>query len=295
MLLFFDDIQKLLQKINLKKQEIEQLRTKDVLTLDDENTIIDNTLEIASMEVEISNQKEKEAEKRYYSTKSFGHGLPSGYIGFMVQEKKFVPKTESLTENYKINPDLMPVDLEEECRKFIRDYNFVLNAKLKNPDCEDEDYSALGLYLSKVVESEINHSLVQMIRKCHGIEMPDYYCKVKESINSLMVRSGKKDIDLNATNPKNGKLCRLSLGEACFLWHQMHNDYTEYGDFITFDNDDKMYSNCKKLAELRNYCVAHSEPTIWGDFCEVFNCFQNIMKYHMPNLMKVKNLMRQKE
>ena len=126
-----------------------------MLTLDDENTIIDNTLEIASMEARIFKQKEKEAEKRYYNTESFGHGLPSGYIGFMVQEKKFVPKTESLTENYKINPDLMPVDLERECRSFIKQYNSVVKLKLDDSECEDEDYSALGLYLSKIVEKEI--------------------------------------------------------------------------------------------------------------------------------------------
>ena len=291
---FYDNIQELLHKINLKKQEIGQLRAKDVLTLDDENTIIDNTLEIASMEARIFKQKEKEAEKRYYNTESFGHGLPSGHIGFMVQEKKFVPKTESLTENYKINPDLMPVDFEEECILFIEAYNKVLEAFL-DFNCKIKDYSALGLFLSKIIENEINHSLVQMIRKCHGIEMPDYYCKVKNNLGSLIVKSGNRDIDLNATDSKNGGLNNLALGEACFLWHQMHKESAKYNDFITFGIDDKLYLNCKKLTELRNYCVAHSEPTSWGDFCEVFNCFQNIMKYHMPNLMEVKNLMRHKE
>ena len=293
MFFYYDDIQELLHKISLKKQEIGQLRSKDVLTLDDENTIIDNTLEIASMEVEISKQKEKEAEERYYNTEYLGHELPPGYIGFMVQEKKFVPKSKSLDKSFEINMNSIPDELEDECKSYIWEFNALVDVKLNNPYCPTNDYSALGLWLCKVVESEINHSLVQMIRKCHGIEMPDYYCQVKDDFGSLIVKSGNRDIDLNATDSRYGGLIRLALGEACFLWHQMHKESAKYNDFITFSNDEKMYSNCKKLAKLRNDYVAHSKPTKWNEFCEVFNCFQNIMKYHMPNMIEVKNRMRQ--
>ena len=137
-LYYSSEIRRLFSQISLKKQEIEQLRSKELLTSEDENAIIDNAIEIARLEVKISEQQGKEAND------SFSHGLPPGLIGFQV------------------------------------------------------------------------------------------------------------------------------------------------------DNDDKLHENCLRLIKLRNNFVAHSEPTEWGDFCEVFNCFQNIMKYHIPNLMEVKNLMRAK-
>ena len=39
------------------------------------------------------------------------------------------------------------------------------------------DFSALGMYIGKFVEQEINSSVVQLMRKTCGIDMPDYYCK----------------------------------------------------------------------------------------------------------------------
>lgn len=287
-LYYSSEIRKLFSQISLKKQEIEQLRSKESLTAEDENAIIDNAIEIARLEVKISERQEKEAND------SFNYGLPPGLIGFQVVEKRFVPRTDSLDESFEINMRSIPDELEDESKDSLEEYNSYLYFKLDNPNRPTKDFSALGLFLSKAVENEINHSLVQMIRKCHGIEMPDYYCKVKDGIGPKMVKSGNKYLDLNATSTEHGGLCQLALGDACFLWHQMRENSTKYSDFISFDNDDKLHENCLRLIKLRNNFVAHSKPTEWGDFCEVFNCFQNIMKYHIPNLMEVKNLMRAK-
>lgn len=51
---------------------------------------------------------------------------------------------------------------------------------LKNNNIERmaySDLSALGLYIGKYVEQEINSSIVQLMRRIVGIEMPEFYCK----------------------------------------------------------------------------------------------------------------------
>ena len=75
--------------------------------------------------------------------------------------------------------------LTEGCDRLSRVYGNMFNAlqeimqdegKLKklNPI----DYSAIGLYIGKFVEQEINSSVVQLMRQFRRIDMPDYYCKI---------------------------------------------------------------------------------------------------------------------
>ena len=70
------------------------------------------------------------------------------------------------------------------CDKLSRVYEDMFNTlqevmldedKIKN--LSPLDYSALGLYIGKFVEQEINSSVVQIMRDFRGVEMPDYYCK----------------------------------------------------------------------------------------------------------------------
>ena len=98
-LYYSSEIRKLFSQISLKKQEIEQLRSKELLTAEDENAIIDNAIEIARLEVKISEQQGKEAND------SFNYGLPPGLIGFQVVEKRFVPRTDSLDESFGAGED----------------------------------------------------------------------------------------------------------------------------------------------------------------------------------------------
>ena len=61
------------------------------------------------------------------------------------------------------------------------------------------DFSALGLYIGKFVEQEINSSVVQIMRAFFGIPMPDYYCKPypDSSRTKAIVQCRSKVIQLN--------------------------------------------------------------------------------------------------
>ena len=77
------------------------------------------------------------------------------------------------------------VKLTEGCDRLSRVYGNMFNAlqeimqdegKLK--ELNPIDYSAIGLYIGKFVEQEINSSVVQLMRQFRKIDMPDYYCKI---------------------------------------------------------------------------------------------------------------------
>ena len=67
------------------------------------------------------------------------------------------------------------------CDKLSRVYEDMFNAlqevmqdeaKLKN--LSPLDYSALGMYIGKFVEQEINSSVVQIMRAFRGVPMPEF-------------------------------------------------------------------------------------------------------------------------
>ena len=69
------------------------------------------------------------------------------------------------------------------CDKLSRVYEDMFNSlqevmqdegKLKN--LSPLDYSALGMYIGKFVEQEINSSVVQIMRAFRGVPMPEFYC-----------------------------------------------------------------------------------------------------------------------
>lgn len=52
----------------------------------------------------------------------------------------------------------------------------VMNDKEKLHGLSPLDYSALGIYMGKFAEQEINSSIVQLMRAYRGILMPKFYC-----------------------------------------------------------------------------------------------------------------------
>lgn len=62
---------------------------------------------------------------------------------------------------------------------FVTDENVAVlgNIQIKMDNMDVFDRAALGLYIGKFVEQEINSSVVQLMRYAIGIDMPDFFCK----------------------------------------------------------------------------------------------------------------------
>lgn len=105
---------------------------------------------------------------------------------FWISEKKMVGSekdTLTMLNTYNLFSTLLDVNGE---------------IQQSNPDNHRRpyDYSALSVLLGKMFEKELNWSIVQQMRQCIEIPMPQYFCKYCKSKDGL-VELGDKRADLN--------------------------------------------------------------------------------------------------
>ena len=88
----------------------------------------------------------------------------------------------------------------KDCSVFSRDNVRQYNALLPifmSMGMESENYKPLACFLTDFLEREVNLSLVQQMRQCFGIEMPDYYCVFKKDVWAL-VETREERVSLNS-------------------------------------------------------------------------------------------------
>lgn len=188
--------------------------------------------------------------------------------------------------------------LTEGCDRLSRVYGNMFNAlqeimqdegKLK--ELNPIDYSAIGLYIGKFVEQEINSSVVQLMRQFCGIEMPDYYCKICHDYRiNADVKNGKRTIRLNEQkDPKHASLLKsIPLGDAYYALKQLKEEDPD-GFFKDYPwlNDLIFLEAWRRLFMFRND-VAHIGTVIDVQMLkENFEFFQRFLRY-MPDLLELK-------
>ena len=75
----------------------------------------------------------------------------------------------------------------------------------------DFDFSSAVMPLAKVLENEINHSIVQWLREKLAIQFPDYFCLYEVGKNAL-VSYRRKTTNLNEEDRETGKWKPLPIG-----------------------------------------------------------------------------------
>lgn len=182
-----------------------------------------------------------------------------------------------------------PIDdrLEQESNILIGTFNETFRRVFKTKflfgmmDIEPEelDYSQLITPLAKVVETEINLSLVQWIRQSQGIEMPEYFNKVKPDNNILF----ENVVDLNRNY--NGRLCGLTLGQACTITSKMYQD-GKYPHEIKNPGD---FIEQWKVINIYRNSASHSGRTQQEDFKKFYVAFSLLLSMGVfSELMDIK-------
>ena len=186
--------------------------------------------------------------------------------------------------------------LTNGCDKLSRVYEDMLNAlqevlkdedKLKN--LSPLDYSALGLYIGKFVEQEINSSVVQIMRSFRGVKMPKYYCKRFPRYVSP-VKTDRQEIFLNSKKyvDDSTSLKTISLGDAYHaLMVLKSEDNNGFFDQYSWLSNQTFLDAWRELSKFRNK-MAHIGEIIDSDVLkenyEVFHTFLNFM----PDITKAK-------
>ena len=162
------------------------------------------------------------------------------------------------------------------CDKASRVYGYMFSALKELMQDEEKfkemtplDYSALGMYMGKFVEQEINSSVVQIMRAFCGIEMPEYYCKFYPQFDvNADVEYKNKRIRLNEhKDPQapEGILRAISLGDAYYALRQLKEEDSDgfFNDYPWLD-DKRFLEAWRKLFGYRNK-MAHIGEIIDAD------------------------------
>lgn len=184
------------------------------------------------------------------------------------------------------------------CDRLSRIYGNMFNAlqelmqdEKKLKELTPVDYSAIGLYIGKFVEQEINSSVVQLMRFFCGIDMPDYYCKRYPMYDDdFDVIGKKKTIRLNEQKVPSDSfsLKSIPLGDAYYALQQLKEEDSE-GFFKDYPwlNDEVFLEAWRNLFVFRNK-MAHIGELIDAEVLKKnLLYFQRFLDY-MPKILEIK-------
>lgn len=153
------------------------------------------------------------------------------------------------------------------------------------------DFSALGMYIGKFVEQEINSSVVQIMRDFCGIDMPEYYCKrcPEFDIDADVVCKNKR-IRLNEQKDQLDpfSLKTIPLGDAYYALEQLKKEDNE-GFFSKYPwLSDKIFLEAwRNLFRFRNRMAHIGEIIDANTLKENYVFFQRFLRY-MPQILDLK-------
>ena len=166
-----------------------------------------------------------------------------------------------------------------------------------------EDWSSPLLYLGTIIETELNASIAQAMRKIEGIDMRDYYMRYYPSKKKYRVDTyGGKQIDLNYYIIKDGVqvLSTVPIGDLCNAYQYMLENHYEDPDFyelipeeLVEEDSDGMYFTdyITDFSVYRNK-AAHAGIVKIEDFDKAFKLYSRIVDEYMPALAELKRRLK---
>lgn len=203
-----------------------------------------------------------------------------------------VASLSQLEDKYSFNrfevvvPD---IGLSDESKSFLATYNDIFRRNFKSRIAlntslypKDElDYSPLVNQLAKIIELELNLSIVQWMRSQEGIKMPQYYNKYK-ACNREYIWQG--NTNFNQEN-KDGSLRGVSIGNAYYYAkNSLRNG--KFPQEIT--NPKGFLALWSKVGKIRND-ASHTSVLSFSDFEKMSTIFFILLsENYLVELMMLK-------
>ncbi len=151
------------------------------------------------------------------------------------------------------------------------------------------DYSALSVCLGKMFENELSYSIVQQMRKCIGIPMPEFFGKYYQGQGSFVVKTDNDfKIDLNKSKSKRKIWVAPSIGDAKAAYEQLSRDFMERS-LATLHRYVALWDD---LNTGRN-AASHRNPLDKGRFRRTFDDFSNFLDGgFFSELVRIKRQLR---
>ena len=162
--------------------------------------------------------------------------------------------------------------LDGQSKAFWNTYSRLSQFLICESQPDELDYSAFILYLAKIVETELNLSICQMLRESMGIAMPRYYNKYCQEAGSVCIPTAHQNVRLNryGYQPESRRrvLKGVALGDLLyayktamrientsdFNWHVLNPEYLVKmpNEFLKLWNDFTNVRNGAAHARLVN-------------------------------------------
>jgi hypothetical protein len=159
---------------------------------------------------------------------------------------------------------------------------------------EMNDYSLLTLPMCKSFETEINLSVVQLMRKEFGVPMPSFFHKYFPQMNNIPIKPSEslvqnpREIYLN--KEKNGKWLPPGLGESKLVFATIRQQSPELANgWQPADKIEILIENWGLIQKVRNM-TTHSEPVSKNEKNTLEDCLYRLHKNGLLNgLTSLKN------
>lgn len=123
--------------------------------------------------------------------------------------------------NLKVQKHIYYNLLDGRSKLFWNTYSRLSQFLIYESQPDELDYSAFILYLAKIIETELNLSICQMLRESMGITMPRYYNKYCNETDRVFIPTNKKYVPLNRYFQSKGgikKLKSVALGDLLYAY-----------------------------------------------------------------------------
>lgn len=208
---------------------------------------------------------------------------------FMVSKDMYMDM-EPLSQSFiKYYTRLLPFYFKPA--SYFKEYNHIHTFLLQ--DVLD-DFAPLGNYLGKAIEEEINASVVQLIRRTLGVNMPDYYRLFEENLESdCTVPTKEKPIRFNLKGRKLNESSwqdrTIPLGDSVYAIQRIIGQGSMRYCFGVFG--DRFYlDNVLNFARCRNE-ACHNGLFSLESFQRMYSLFDSLMSGYIKDMVHLKHIL----
>ena len=194
-----------------------------------------------------------------------------------------------ICDNYKL--------LDFQSQKFWDTYSR-LSKFIKSESREELDYSAFILYLGKIIETELNLSVCQMLRQSMGIEMPTFYNKYCERADRVIIPTQRQGVNLNEgfyDRRKHRKCLKgVTLGDLLYAYKTaVGKEESSYANWRCLNRErlrelsDEFLESWEEIVKERNK-AAHTRLVNDGSYKKTEKNFKKFQEEFTSTLYDIK-------
>lgn len=195
--------------------------------------------------------------------------------------------------------------LSDYSQNIYQTYRFLEQIILENREFDIPfklDFSFLTINLGKIIEYELNLSILQMLRFMMGIEMPSYFNNYSRQRGDIEIPAGNISVKINCPldvrneDVDHAPLKGLTIGNLMYAYEDVAingvsiSPLPEMTRLIRLKEDTLRFF--KRFASRYRNKASHIDLKSYQTYQEAKTAFQEFLKVHLPVLYVIKNSLK---